>query len=156
MPVVLDDAEADANSRVVLIRLSMLTLRCMENWRNDVRDYDQAMILVAIVAISAERLTRAALDAEGKNLEIPIAPDELAPCNISSIAAATGLNRETARRKVNELVEAGYLVKSDAGVVNFAPGRLRNAETLKMIRKQLEALTRTVSDLVRDGVLKIA
>jgi len=109
MPVVIDDVQAGANSRLVAIRLTMLTLRCMENWRRNVRDYDQAMILVAIVAISAERLTRTELDLEDRKLETPIPEDELAPCNVSSIAAATGLNRETARRKVNELVKAGFL-----------------------------------------------
>lgn len=155
MPVVIDEAKADANSRLVAIRLAMLTLRCMENWRRGVRDYDQAMILVAIVAITAERLTRAELDAEERNLQIPIAPGELAPCNISSIASATGLNRETARRKVNELVASGLLVKSGRGVVNFAPGRHQQTATRALIRRQLEAVNRAVSDFVRDGVLKV-
>src|ERR1051325_5192402 len=105
MALVVDDRKAEALSRLVSIRLTMLTLRCMENWRAGIDDCEKALILVAVMAISGERFTRGEqLDPELKSLRNPIPPELQTPCNVSSIGAATGLNRETARRKELEMV----------------------------------------------------
>jgi hypothetical protein len=155
MPLIVDEARADANSRLTGIRLTMLTLRCMENWRQDVDDCEKALILVAVIAISGERFTRGEdLEEELKSLRTIFPQDRLPKCNISSIAAATGLNRETARRKVNELIEAGYLVRSAGGMISFASGILQRASTIDLVRKQLDAVARTANELMRDGVLR--
>jgi len=156
MPLLVDDLKAEAFSRLVSIRLTMLTLRCMENWRSDVDDCEKALILVAVTAISGERFTRGEeLDAELKSLRNPVPPDRLPPCNISSIAAATGLNRETARRKVIELAEAGILDRSASGMISFRPGVLESEATSELVRRQLEAVVRVINDLIRDGPVKI-
>jgi hypothetical protein len=153
MAVTVIDERAAANSRLTAIRLTMLTLRNMELWRRNVSDYDSAMILVAVVAITSERLTRSALDSELKRIEAPMPAERLAPCNVSSIAAATGINRETTRRKVIALVEAGFLVRSEEGVIGFRPGHLQQDYIQEMVRGQLDAVVRTVNDLARDGTL---
>ena len=49
----------------------------------------------------------------------------LGKVNISSIAHATGLNRETARRKINDLVEQDLLTQFEDGSVGFRPGWCR-------------------------------
>ena len=154
MPIVVDAEQAAAKSRMAAIRLSLLTLRCMDNWRRGVTDYDSAMILIAVVAITAERLTRAGLEDDLQSLETSLPSERLAKCNISSIAAGTGLNRETTRRKVNELIAAGQLVRSSDGRVEFAPGLLQSEEILQLIRKQLDSFVRITNDLVRDGILR--
>lgn len=153
MAVSVVDDRAEANNRLTAIRLAMLTLRAMERWRSNVGDYDSAMVLVAVVAITAERLTRADLAPELKSLTNPLPPNDLAVCNVSSIAAATGLNRETARRKVQALIEEGYLVKSSTGSISFKPGHFQKDYVPDLVRTQLDALVRTVNDLCRDGVL---
>jgi hypothetical protein len=153
VPVVVDEARARANSRITAIRLTLLTLRTMEKWRLNVKDYDSAMILIAVGAVTAERLTRGELDEELKSIERPVPPERLAPCNVSSLAAATGLNRETTRRKVNALVEAGFLVKSEQGVIGFTPGHVQQDYIHEMVRGQLDSVVRTVNDLARDGTL---
>lgn len=155
MRVVVNDSEASSNSRLVAIHLSLLTLRWMEYWKRNVADYDSAMIALAVVAISAERWTRADLEPELRNLSRPMSQDRLGTCNISSIAAATGLNRETTRRKVNALVAQGILSKEANGVVGFAPGHLQKTRTIGLVRKQLDALARTVDELVRTDVLGV-
>jgi predicted transcriptional regulator len=144
---------AAANDRLTAIRLTMLTMRCMERWRRNVSDYDKAMILVSVVAITAERLTRGTLDDDMKALSQPVPLDALAPCNVSSIAAATGLNRETTRRKVKALVDEGFLVRSEQGVISFTPGHFQQDYIHDLIRSQLDSLVRTANDLIRDGTL---
>lgn len=153
--VVVNDNEALKNSRLIAIHLALLTLRWMEYWKRNVADYDSAMIALAVVAISSERWTRAELEPELRDLSRPLAPEYLNRCNLSSIAAATGLNRETTRRKVNALIAQGILAKDRDGVVGFAPGHGQKARTIELVRKQLDSLSRTVDDLVRTEVLDL-
>ena len=118
----IDSAAADANSRLTGIRLAVLTTRLMELWRRGTRDSDTTMILVAVAAITAERFTRAGLSDDQKIARQLVPLEKLAPCNVSSIAAATGLNRETARRRVNALVKAGALNRLEGGEIVYPVG----------------------------------
>jgi hypothetical protein len=146
-------SNAQARGRLIAIRLTMLTLRMMENWRRNVSDHDSIMILLAVVAITGERLTRCALEPHLERLAEPMPAEQLSPCNISSLAAATGLNRETARRKVNALIERGFLVKSADGSINYKGGHLQQDHVHEMVREQLDAVVRLTNDLCRDGTL---
>jgi hypothetical protein len=155
VPIIVDTEQASAKSRIAAIRLALVTLRCMENWRRSVGDYDSAMILIAVIAITAEKLTREDLEQELQTLDRAFPPDRLTRCNISSIAAGTGLNRETTRRKVNELVAAGFLNRRRDGGVEFAPGLMQEPSTRELVRKQLDGLARGANELIRDGVLRL-
>jgi hypothetical protein len=157
MQLTIDSAEAVANSRLTAIRLALLTSRCMENWRRVFGDGDKTMILLAVLAIGGERLTRTPLPEDLKTLQTPLPPDLLKECNVSSIAAATGLNRETTRRKVNAMVKEGVLSRSEDGEIRFLPSGIAGQdEALELVRKQLEAITRFANESLRDGVLKAA
>jgi len=156
MPLVVNPAQMDRKSRIVALRLVLLTLRCMENWKHDVDDYDRAMILVAVAAITAERLLRADHSESHAALKEPLPPGLMARCNVSSIASATGLNRESTRRKVDSLIEKGLLVRLENGTITFAPGVVQEQSTQALVRRQLEGVVRTTNDLVRDGVLEFA
>jgi len=156
MPVLLDSAGAEANSRLTAIRLTVLTARLMELWRRGTRDTDTAMILVAVAAITTERMTRQPLTPEQRRLENPVPPEMIGTCNVSSIAAATGLNRETARRRVNALVKDGMLIRSGKGEIYFPDGFLQRPEALQLIRRLLETVVRFVNDQEKDGVLRLA
>ena len=156
MQLTLDNDALEANSRLTAIRLALLTSRCMENWRQGVGDNDSAMILLAVIAICGERLTRTELPEALRSVATPLPPGFAAECNISSIAAATGLNRETTRRKVNALIESGYLTRSGDGEIAFPVARMQDPATLDFVRKQLEAVTRFANDALRDGALKAA
>ena len=149
----IDDTAADEKSRLLTLRIASLTLRLMENWRRPFKDGDSVMILLAMAAISGEKLTRGRLEQEYQDLAKPIPPNRLTSCNLNSIAAATGLNRETTRRKVNKLAEAGLVVRADDGTVSLSPGFSQRQEPLAIVRAQLETLMRTTNELFRDGVL---
>jgi hypothetical protein len=155
MALVIDSQAADATSRLTGIRLAVLTTRMMELWRRGTRDADTAMIMVAVAAITAERFTRGGLREEQKTLDWAMPLDKLAACNVSSIAAATGLNRETARRRVNQLVKSGALIRSESGEIAFPPGRMQDPATALLVRKQLEAVTRFVNEAMKDGALRV-
>jgi hypothetical protein len=156
MHLTIDKQASAAMSRLTAIRLALLTSRAMENWRAGVGDNEAAMILLAVVAITGERLTRADLPEDLRNVTTPLPPGYAAGCNISSIAAATGLNRETTRRKVSALIERGFLDRSTEGEICFPIARQQDPATLEFVARQLEAVTRFANDSIRDGVLKAA
>jgi hypothetical protein len=153
MQLTIDNDALEGNSRLTAIRLALLTSRSMENWREGVGDNASAMILLAVVAITGERLTRADLPEVLRSVATPLPPGFRAECNVSSIAAATGLNRETTRRKVNHLVESGHLARSPEGEICFPIERQQDPATLDFVRRQLEAVVRFANEAVRDGVL---
>jgi hypothetical protein len=157
MPLVIDPSALASNSRLTAIRLALLTSRSMELWRRGGGlDGDGALIMVAVVAITFERLIRTGLCGELKALGRSVPAELHAACNVSSIAAATGLNRETARRRVAALVDKGLLVRSERGAIAFPPGLHGRPEMLELVSKQLEAVTRFANESLRDGVLNMA
>lgn len=150
-----DRAGAQDNSRIAAISLAVFTLRFMEQWKHTVADYDRAMILVSVVAIRSERLLRDDLPTELRSLATALDPERLGTCNVSSIASATGLNRETTRRKVASLVKEGLLVREKDGSFNFVPGRLQKSDIGELIGRQLDTVVRLINDLDRLGVVSI-
>lgn len=125
-----------------------------ENWLRLFDDHDTAIIALAIVAIVSERLMRAELDPELQTLATPMPESSLAKCNISSIAAATGLNRETIRRKLNRLCDKGLVINGAHGV-RLAPGFTQQELACKVVGAQLDELMRAANDLLRADVIAL-
>ena len=142
-------------SRVAGIELAALTLRCMENWSRRAGGYDAAMILIAVVAITSGKFLRGSLLAGFEDLHRRMPSENLAQCNIASIAEATGLNRETARRKVTELVDRGMLIRSDLDGVRFRDGLLQEEGIIELVTSQVEAFRRTAERFLKEGVLTL-
>jgi CRP-like cAMP-binding protein len=150
---------AEAKSRIVHVSLLDLNLRLMENWRSvqigvsgEVLDYDCITILMAIIVIGAEKLLRTDLHPELQSLAVRLPQNRLSRVNFSSIAAATAINRETVRRKVNELQKAGMVVRDKDGI-RIVQGVVDFETLRKIIDAQLDAITRTVNQLLKIGVL---
>ena len=147
-------AQAKRKNRLVATRLTLLTLRYMENWRRISEDYDEAMIAVAVAAITTERLTRTKLTDEQMNLEHPLPRELYAKCTVQAVAHAIGLNRETTRRKINNLIERGLLEKTGPSSIMLRQGFPQEPLIADLIANQLEAFRSTAEALVRDGVLQ--
>jgi len=147
--------EAGGQSRLAGIELAQLTLRCMAKWRRFAGDMNSAIVLLAVVAITAERLTRAPLEDSFRRLAEPLPPGELTVCNISSIAAATGFNRETTRRYVNRLIGRDMLERHPDGSIGFPPGYFQREEIADILQSQLENFGRSASGFLRLGALEV-
>ena len=150
---------AEAKSRLVHVALLSLNLRLMENWRsvqlassNSILDYETVMILMAIVVISADKLLRMELEPELQNFERQLPQGATSKVNLISIAAATGVNREKVRRKVNDLVNAGLVRRNREGI-QIVQGAIELDVLRKVIDAQLDAIARTVNHLSKIGVL---
>jgi DNA-binding MarR family transcriptional regulator len=154
-----DDDVAEAKSRLVHIALLNLNLRFMENWRSaqihsdgSALDYESLMILMAIIVIGAERVLRTELEDELQTLALQLPSGQVGKVNLSSIASATGINRETVRRRVNNLQKAGW-VERDRDGVRTVQGVIPYEDLRTIIGAQVNALTLTANQLARMGVL---
>ena len=148
--------EAEEQSRLTAMRLVSLTLRLMERWRGLVDDNDSALIMMAVALINTESLTRSELLEHGiADLRNGAPPNLLRRCNVSSVAIATGLHRETTRRKVARLIQLGLLAKCDDGHVYLNPELRIREEMVRTVRCQLETFAKTAHDFVRDGTLSL-
>lgn len=146
------DAEANANSRVVALRLVALTLRLRTTWVQLFGDADSAAIALAIASIHADRLLREDLPPDLRNLSYPLPEHLYRRCNVASIAVATGLNRETTRRKIKKLEQDGVVVR-EGSEVRLAAGLTQQDDLINTVRTQLDNVRRTADELLRDGVI---
>jgi DNA-binding IclR family transcriptional regulator len=110
--------------------------------------------MLAVGVIRSERLLRDDLETNYRAFKGDVPEDLLAPCNIASIAAASGFNRETTRRKVDRLVEAGKLVR-DGQVVKYDQRFFKQETFLKMVDAELDDVLKTTNELLRDGVVQV-
>jgi len=153
MQLYVDPAQADANSRLTAIRAAILMTRSMELWRGEGRDPETVLIILAVISITSEKFVRGGLDSDHRSLTSYLPLDQLQGCNVTSIAAATGLNRETTRRRVETLVRKGILIRTETGDFALPPDRVQQPSSVELIRRQLEAVVRFANDCLRDGVL---
>lgn len=153
MPLVVNEEQASAKSRLVAHHIVSLRLRLIALWREVTGGHEESLILMAVIAITGDRLARTDIDPQLRNMAHPVPRKLLGRCNISSIAAATGLNRETARRAINRLIERGILERATDRSIHFTAGRMQSPNARHISETQLEEFARTANALVRDGVL---
>lgn len=153
MKLIMDEQTRIAQSRVTFVRLARMQLRLMDLWREAAGGHQEALVQMAVGAILGDKVTRVELDANIRSLSNPMPVTQRTKCNLSSISAGTGLNRETVRRVVNRLIESGPLVRSADGSINFVDGWTQGPETQRLGEAQLNEFSRTANLLLRDGVL---
>ena len=156
MHLVVDEVRSAENSRLTAIRLALLMARCMEIWSGGKRDAETVLIIIAVISITSEKFTRTGLDPEHRALDRYLPLEQLQGCNVASIAASTGLNRETTRRRVDALLRDGSLIRTASGEIALPPERVQDPAALELVRKQVDAVTRFANDLLKDGVLAVA
>ena len=132
-----------------------MRLRLIALWRQVTGGHYESLILMAVIAITGDRLTAREVSRDFENMANAVPKPLLGKCNVSSIAAATGLNRETARRVIHKLVTCGILERSPDRSIHFTEGRMQGDNAYMVSRVQLEEFTRTANALLRVGVLKI-
>ena len=153
MAIRVDDTQFEEKGRLAGVAIALFTMRAMERWRAHLTDYDCVMIMISVVAITSEPLLRAQLEPEETRLSAPIDRTKLRRANVSSIAHATGLNRETTRRKVNDLIRQELLFRFEDGAIGFRPGLVQEDRIRDQIRGQLSDIAAVTNQLMRIGVL---
>jgi hypothetical protein len=151
------ETEAEQNSRPIGLRIALMTLRLLEHWRTHLGiDHDAALIVLATAAITMEKFTRQSFDPELRDIRSAMPSELLTRCNVSSIAAATGLNRETTRRKVQSLLDAGILIANPKSSIRLCPDYTRDVVTSDLLRSQLQTVVQAANGLVKEGIVDVA
>ena len=77
------------------------------------------------------------------------------PMSRSAIAATTGLARETVRRHVAQMIEAGLLVEDPRGGVTVVPGAIKDRGLEPLLEALITEFSRTSDALLRAGVIEV-
>lgn len=136
-------------TRPAIILLSDFTLRFIGRWIGVLRqlsseeaDLETWLIVVSVTVVGARKFLRESLDEDLQDLSVAMPAGQLDKCNLSSISAATGLNRETVRRKVNWLIAAGILEKEGTRDVRASPVVTSRPEVHRLVLDQVKAVRR--------------
>jgi len=114
--------------------------------------HEDVLIVLTVALGNVQRMLRTP-DAEGLAVSTALVEQErIIPVSRRAVARATGLPRETVRRRTNALVESGHLLEWEGG--------LRTARRLVLsppirgaIHEMLELTAGTARALLREGVI---
>lgn len=127
--------------------------RVLAAYRRVAGTIDDVLIQLAVVVITSQHLARDELEQELFDLRRVIPPDRLGVCNVSSVAAASGLPLETTRRKTLAMVEQGTLRRDASGDLQFASGALQRPEVYDLILEHTTDMTALANRLLQLGTL---
>lgn len=111
-------------------------------------DYERAIIALSVTMGNVQHLVNSPDLEPYADLSTIIPPELQRPVTRLAITRATGLPRETVRRKVAALIEAGVLIKDQRGGVRMTPGLL-NVDPMRDAVEQNDADVRRLVRLVR-------
>jgi len=90
------------------------------------------------------------------SLESVIGEEMQRGCNASSIADATGLPRETVRRRIKRLIEMGIVVRRATGDYVIRAGLVQSETYSRLFGQLSDAVLRLVNDCVEEQVFAVA
>jgi hypothetical protein len=152
-PVASPDAQPSSAHRVlksVALLLARHEIRSLRRWFDDFdRDILLPILLGEIALHNIGALQNGVARRSGTRISKPLAVNaeasaamstNLKPCNAYSIAAATGLPRETVRRKIVRLIELGWIHRQDNGHLFITDVALEQFGTMLSSRALAELL----------------
>jgi hypothetical protein len=74
--------------------------------------------------------------------------------NAMSIAAATGIPRETVRRKLHRLADQGYILEKQRGHFVVTPGRVQSADYQAAFARGIRETVRFMNECLEQGLVR--
>lgn len=151
MPFI-DALTGGPEARRVLGHADGLALRCAMATRGVVGgDLVSSLVLPAILQANVQHLDRdPATTRRHLALDGGFPDAERRPTNISGVASSLGVPRETVRMKLEVMVAAGLVERSEAGVI--VPSRVLTSDLfLPVVPRLLDAAAEFVAGLADDG-----
>lgn len=148
--------DPQANSRLIVF-LAGNFLHRIERDRCELcfGDLDLARIAEIIGLIAIEPGMRDATFRERyRSLQTIIGIAGQRAVSAASIAAATGIPRETVRRKLKRLLTLGYIVEKGRARYVITPGTLQQPERQAVFERTFSQLTLLINDLLEKGLLQ--
>jgi hypothetical protein len=120
-------------------------------------DMDQAIIAGVVGVGSIEHMMRVPEFRESfGDYRTVIGIDGQRGVNAFSISQATGIPRETVRRKLKDLVARGVIMEKTKGVYIMKPGFVQQPENVAALQQVLDHFLQIMNDAVNLGIVKMA
>jgi hypothetical protein len=119
-------------------------------------DLDMAAIAetVGIAALEAEMRDPAFREAFG-DYNTVVGTARQRPINALSVSEATGIPRETVRRKLKALVEKGVLIEKNGGYV-YKPGNVQEPQRREIFQRGMSNTVQFVNECLKLRLLQLA
>jgi hypothetical protein len=148
--------EFDAKSRVFMYGMAEMLCRILPAY-NEFFHGDMAKLLI-VNAVAAANVQRLMATLEGQvydSLESRIPAERQVPANALSIADATGMPRETVRRKLKELVAAEILMVDARGGYRLKPGAIQTPELAEIFLANFRAFADLMERCLDAGLVEV-
>jgi hypothetical protein len=150
--------DREANSRVFAYLLISFLARADQLRRKHFEDDIDLAVIAEAVAMAAidPRMRDPDFVREFRNIDNLVGLERQRGVNALSIAAATGIPRETARRKIKRLLAMGVLAETGRGKYVLKPGYIQQPVIRNMFEELTRASVRFVNDCLDQRVLQVA
>lgn len=147
--------EFSDKSRVFMYQMSEMLCRILPVY-NDFFNGDMAKFLLvnALAAANVQRLMSSPLRQDYEDIETRVPAELQVPANALSLAEATGMPRETVRRKLKELLASGMLVEDERGGYRLRPGALQTQELLGIYFANFKAMAEVMEACLEAGLVE--
>jgi hypothetical protein len=148
----------EANSRIFAIAfVRFFQQACRAQMKLFADDIDLVVVAGSVAIANIEtRMRDKDFRREFRDVSTVVGIDRQRGCNALSVAEATGLPRETVRRKINRLVEMGILVRRGVGDYVLRPGVIQTPPFADMFRDMSDELLRMVNECLDEEVFSVS
>jgi hypothetical protein len=149
-------AESDANSRLFVYMIANFLHR-LERERRNVYfgDLDLARVAEVIGTAGVEPGMRdAAFREQHRDFDSVVGVEGQRAVNATSIASATGIPRETVRRKLQRLLKLGLIVEKGRARYILKPGALQHPDRQAAFARGLQQTVHFMNECLEQGVLR--
>jgi hypothetical protein len=149
-------AESAANSRLFVYLLGNYLHR-LESGRREIYfgDLDLARVAEVIGMAGVEPGMRdAAFRDQHRNFDSVVGVEGQRAVNATSIAGATGIPRETVRRKLQQLLKLGFILEKGRARYILQPGSLQQPERQAVFARGLQQTVHFMNECLEQCVLK--
>ena len=151
-------AEGPANSRLLVYMLGNYLHR-IERERRELYfgDLDLALVAEVIGTAGVEPGMRdAAFREKHGHFDVAVAVADQRAVNATSIATATGIPRETVRRRIRQLLKLGVIVEKEPARYVLRPGVLLEPKQQAALSRGIEQTVRFMNQLLEHGLVRWA
>ena len=147
----------EADSRVFAYLLVTFLARADQLRRKHFEDDIDLAVIAEAVSMAAidPQMRDPAFVREFRSIESVVGVERQRGVNALSIAAATGIPRETTRRKIKRLLAMGVLAETGRGKYVLKPGYIQSPAMRAMFEELSRATVRFVNDSLDNRVLQI-
>lgn len=148
--------EGPANSRL-FVYVTTNYLHRIEQERRGLYSGDLELAVVAeLIGIAGAEpgMRDAAYREKHRTFATPVAIEDLRAVNASSLANASGVPRETVRRKIRRLLKIGLIIEKEPARYVLKPGILLEPHRQAMFARGIDQTVRFINELLDHGLVR--